>query len=136
MSNNLKHISPQVAQIGEKIRKQTSIPETETFGSVMAVLMIISIILTVIRIIQECNKTKLSNNITAHDKYELYGAEMRYFAMKRGWFTKMRLKRLIKQQMSKEQFEKYGLSLLAAMLDTGEKLKDEEVISLVEAANV
>lgn len=122
-------------RIGEKVRKQTNIPQEEMFGSVIAILMIISIILTAVRVIQECNKTKLVN-CASKDKYELCGAEMKHFSMKRGWFTKMRLKRIIKQQMSKEQFEKYGLSLLGAILDTGETIKDDEVITLVEAANV
>jgi len=38
--------------------------------------------------------------------------------------------------MSKEQYVKYGLPLLNAILDTGEYLKDDEVTTLVEAANV
>ena len=38
--------------------------------------------------------------------------------------------------MSKEQYQKYGSILLETMLDTGENLRDDEVITLVEAANV
>ena len=122
--------------VAEKIRKLSNIPEEETFGSVIAILMIISITLTLIRVLQECNKNKLSQNYTAKDKYNLYGSEIRSYSMKRGWFTKMRLKKLIRQKMSKDQYSKYGLPLLNAMLDTGENLKDDEVVTLVEAANV
>ena len=122
--------------VAEKIRKLSNIPEEETFGSVIAILMIISITLTLIRVLQECNKNKLSQNYTAQDKYNLYGSEIRSYSMKRGWFTKMRLKKLIRQKMSKDQYCKYGLPLLNAMLDTGENLKDDEVVTLVEAANV
>jgi hypothetical protein len=122
--------------LAEKIRKLSNIPEEETFGSVIAILMIISITLTLIRVLQECNKNKLSQNYTAQDKYNLYGSEIRSYSMKRGWFTKMRLKKLIRQKMSKDQYSKYGLPLLNAMLDTGENLKDDEVVTLVEAANV
>jgi hypothetical protein len=122
--------------VAEKIRKLSNIPEEETFGSVIAILMIISITLTLIRVLQECNKNKLSQNYTAQDKYNLYGSEIRSYSMKRGWFTKMRLKKLIRQKMSKDQYSKYGLPLLNAMLDTGENLKDDEVVTLVEAANV
>lgn len=122
--------------IAEKVRKLSNIPEEETFGSVIAILMIISITLTVIRVIQECNKNKLPDNSTAQQAYNLYGAEIRSYSIKRGWFTKMRLKKLIRQKMSKEQYVKYGFTLLNALLDTGENLKDDEIITLVEAANV
>jgi hypothetical protein len=122
--------------IAKKILTKANVPEEETFGSVIAILMIISITLTVIRVIQECNKNKLPNNYTAEDKYNLYGAEIKSYSIKRGWFTKMRLKKLIRQKMSKEQYAKYGFPLLSAFLDTGENLKEDEIITLVEAANV
>lgn len=129
-------MNDELNNIAEKIRKESGIPKEENFGSVMAILMIISIALTLIRILQECNKNKLNTDCTAKDKYELYGAEMRSYSIKRGWFTKLRIKKLIRQKMSKEQYIKYGLPLLNAILDTGEYLKDDEVITLVEAANV
>lgn len=122
--------------IADRIRKLANIPEEETFGSVIAIVMIISITLTLIRVLQECNKNKLNNHSTFQDKYNLYGKEIRLYSTRRGWFTKLRIKRIIKQNMSKEQYSKYGLSLLNAVLDTGENLKDEEIITLVESANV
>jgi len=129
-------MNEKIKNIAEKIRQLSNIPEEENFGSVMAILMIISITLTLIRIIQECNKNKLNTNCTAQDKCNLYGAEIRSYSIKRGWFTKLRIKKLIRQKMSKEQYVKYGLPLLNAILDTGEYLKDDEVTTLVEAANV
>jgi len=129
-------MNEKIKNIAEKIRQLSNIPEEENFGSVMAILMIISITLTLIRIIQECNKNKLNTNCTAQDKCNLYGAEIRSYSIKRGWFTKLRIKKLIRQKMSKEQYVKYGLPLLNAILDTGEYLKDGEVTTLVEAANV
>jgi len=42
----------------------------------------------------------------------------------------------LRRELSKEQYAKYGMQLLNAMLDTGADLKDDEVITLVEAANV
>lgn len=129
MNNKLKNI-------GEKVRVLSSIPENENFGSVIAVLMIISIILTLVRVLQECNKSKLSILSTSQDKYSLYGTEIKSYSIKKGWFTKLRIKRLIKLKMSKEQYAKYGIPLLSAILDTGENLNDDEVVTLVEAANV
>lgn len=129
MNDNLKNIA-------EKIRRAANIPEEETFGSIMAILMIISITLTLIRILQECNKNKMKNLLNQQDKYVLYASEIRSHSLKQGWFTKLRIKRLIKKQMSKEQYEKYGIPLLSALLNTGKNLKDDEIITLVEAANV
>ena len=122
--------------IAEKVRKLSKIPEEETFGSVIAILMIISISLTLVRVLQECNKNKLNSNSEKKEKYGLYGAELKGFAMKRGWFTKLRIKKILRQNMSSEQYNKYGLSLLNSLLDVGENLKDDEIITLVENANV
>jgi competence protein ComGC len=129
MNENLK-------KIAEKIRKEANIPEEENFGSIIAILMIISITLTLIRILQECNKNKNLNDFSAEDKYKLYGSEIKSYSLKRGWFTKFRIKKVIRKQMSKEQYQKYGSILLKTILDTGENLKDEEIITLVEAINV
>lgn len=129
-------MNDKLKNIGEKVRALSNIPEEENFGSVIAVLMVISIILTLVRVLQECNKSKLSSASTAQDKYSLYGSEIKSYSVKKGWFTKLRIKRLIRSKMSKEQYSKYGMSLLGAILDSGENLKDDEVVTLVEAANV
>jgi hypothetical protein len=121
--------------VAERVRKLSNIPEEEKFGSVIAILMVISIILTLVRVLQECNKNKLDSNSTQQDKYSLYGAEMKSYSIKRGWFTKLRIKRVIKKNMSKDQYSKYGQSLLDAILDTGKNLQDDEVVGLVESAN-
>lgn len=122
--------------IATKVLKKANISEDENFGSVIAILMIISVILTLIRILQECNKNKLSGNYTAQDKRELYASEIKHYSIKRGWFTKMRIKKLLKRELNKEQYEKYSLPLIAAILDVGEDLNNEEVSCLLEAANV
>ena len=129
-------MNEKLKNIAEKVRQIAKIPEDENFGSVIAVLMIISIILTLVRVLQECNKNKLSQESTSQDKYNLYGAEMREYSMRRGWFTKMRIKKILRQKMNREQYNKYSLPLLEALLSTGENLTDDEVVTLVENANV
>lgn len=129
-------MNEKLKSIAEKVRKLAKIPEDENFGSVIAILMIISIMLTLIRVLQECNKNKLSTESTAQDKYNLYGAEIKNYSMRRGWFTKMRIKKILRQKMSREQYNKYSLHLLEALLNTGENLTDDEVMTLVENANV
>lgn len=122
--------------IGKKVLSQANIPEDQKFGSVIAILMIISIILTLMRVLQECNKNKLSLDSSQYDKYNLYGQEIRNYSLRKGWFIKMRIKKVMRKQLSKEDYTKYSSDLLSAILNTGENLKDDEVITLVEAANV
>jgi hypothetical protein len=121
--------------IASNILKKAGVPQTEEYGSIIAVLMVISIILTVIRVIQECNKDKISNLSNANDRFALYGTDIRNFSKKRGWFTKMRIKKVIRKELDREQYKQYGDKLLYAILDEGENLTDDNVITLVEAAN-
>jgi hypothetical protein len=48
----------------------------------------------------------------------------------------MRIKKLLRKELNKKQYEKYSIPLIAAILDTGENLDNEEVSCLLEAANV
>jgi hypothetical protein len=48
----------------------------------------------------------------------------------------MRIKKILRREMKKEDYDKYSLSVLNALLETGELLTDDEVSTLVEAANV
>jgi hypothetical protein len=98
--------------------------------------MIISIVLTLVRVLQECNKNKLSKDCAAQDKYNLYGSNIKEYSLRRGWFTKMRIKKVLRRELSKEDYQKYSFELLNAILDTGEKVTEDEIITLVENANV
>lgn len=132
MANNEK-----IKAIAIKVLEQSTVPKQDTYGfAVVTVLMIISIMLTCIRILQECNKNKLNCQSTTKDKYATYGEQLHTFSGNRGWFTKMRIKKILRREMTKEDYEKYSLSLLNALLNTGELLTDDEIITLVEASNV
>lgn len=123
--------------IAIKILEKSNVPKDDVYGfAVVTILMIISIVLTCVRILQECNKNKLSSQSTAQDKYALYGEQLKTFSERRGWFTKMRIKKILRREMKKEDYEKYSLAILNALLETGEVLTDDDVITLVEAANV
>jgi len=127
---------PKLKHIASKVLKTANIPEDQKFGSVIAILMMISIILTLIRVLQECNKNKLAENCTAQDKYGLYGTEIKNYSMRRGWFTKMRIKKILRRELTKEDYNRYSFELLNAILDSGSNVTDDEVITLVENANV
>jgi len=131
------HQSEKLKDIAVKILNKSQVPTDGNHGfAIITILMIISVILTCIRILQECNKSKLVGMSTQQDKYNLYGEQIKYFSSNRGWFTKMRIKKILRQEMSREDYAKYGLSILTALLDTGEVLTEEEIITLAEAANV
>lgn len=132
MITNNEDIKP----IAKKVLADAKIPEDQMFGSVIAVLMVISIILTLIRVIQECNNSKLSAASSQQDKYQLYGSEMRSYSYNRGWFTKMRIKKALRKNLSREEYKQYSGVLCNSILNTGEVLTDDEVITLVEASNV
>ena len=127
--------SQKLKAIAEKVLSKAKLDKSENFGSIIAILMVISIILTVVRVLQECNKNKTSE-LCKEDKYAIYGQEMRLFSSRRGWFTKMRIKKVIRKELNREDYIKYSIPLVEAILDTGESLTDDEVITLVEAANV
>jgi hypothetical protein len=48
----------------------------------------------------------------------------------------MRIKKILRREMNKEDYNKYSLSILDALLETGEILTDDEIQTLVENANV
>lgn len=127
---------PKLNAIASKVLNKANIPEDQKFGSVIAILMVISIILTLVRVLQECNKTKLSDNCSAQDKYALYGAEMKDYSIRRGWFTKMRIKKVLRKELTREDYNQYSFQLLSAILDSGANVTDDEIVTLVENANV
>lgn len=123
--------------IAIKILEKSTVPKDEVYGfAIVTILMIISIVLTCVRILQECNKNKLSANSTAQDKYTMYGEQLHTFSERRGWFTKMRIKKILRREMNREDYEKYSLTILNALLETGEVLTEDEIQTLVENANV
>lgn len=109
-------------------------PKEGEYTFVITVLMIISIILTCIRIIQECNKSKTDTfGCEAKNAYD--AGQLRSILTKRSWFSKMKLKKIIRQELGKDLNKEYGSQVLESLLSTGDELKDEELYSLVEATN-
>lgn len=133
MKDNRKQLENIASKIISKMPSKSK--SNENFGFVITVLMIISIILTLVRVIQECNKSKVTT-FSQTEKYQFFGEQTKSLSIKRSWFTKMTIKKIIRKQISKEDYRTYGYDLMNSILDTGETLKDDEIITLVEAANV
>lgn len=110
-------------------------PEDKEFGCVILILMIISIVFTLIRIIQECNKSKIKL-FSQENKCAYFKSEIENLSLKKSWFTKRMIKKTIRKEMKKEDYDKYGVSLMNAILKTGINITDDESITLVEATNV
>ena len=130
-----KQESEKLRSIAQKVINNAGFTNDGNFGSVIIILTIISIILTTIRVLQECNKNKLLG-MSKEEKYAKYGSDIKEFSSKRGWITRMRIKKIIRKEFKKEDYEKYGLKLTEAILNIGETLTDDEIKTLVEAANV
>lgn len=127
--------SDKLKKIALKVVNNAGLNGDEKFGSVIIILTLISIILSAIRVLQECNKNKLHGE-SSETKYKTYAEQIREYSNRRGWFTRMRIKKIIRREFNKEDYEKYSLRLTEAMMNIGETLTDEEIKTLVEAANV
>lgn len=129
-NNDLKNIAL-------KVLNKTFLPKNENYSfDPLTILMIISVILTCVRILQECNKNKLPKDCSSSDKYNIYGSQLKEYSVRRGWFTKMRIKKILRREMKPDDYNKYSLSIVNSLLEHGETLTDEDIKTLVEAANV
>ena len=123
-----------VKNIAQKVIDQVP-QDPEKFGFVITILMVVSIILTMIRIIQECNKSKLFG-FNDKERVHFFKEQIKTLSIKKSWFTRMTIKKAIRKQLPRELYKAYGMDLMNAILNTGEKLTEEEIQSLVEASNV
>lgn len=129
--NNEQKLEKIASSIIDKIKPQ----DTDNYSFVITVLMVISIILTLIRIIQECDKTKIGQ-FSQNEKYTYFELQIKEKTIKRSWFTKMMTKKAIRKQLSKDNYKEYGVALMNAILDSGANLTEDDVKTLVEASNV
>lgn len=119
--------------IAKKIINSANVSDPEC-GSVILVLTIVSVILSLVRVIQECNK-KEASTLSSNSVFGLYQQEIKELSVRKGWFTKMRIKKLLRKELSTLDYEKYGLQLTAAIMDAGENITKEDTQTLIEAIN-
>jgi hypothetical protein len=119
MNDQLKDLSNEI--IAESLPK-------DMYGNPLIILMVIGIIVNAIRVIQECNKNnKDLKNITD---------QVQNLCNKKGWFTKMRLKKIMRQTMNKDEYKQYAHSLVNGILIKGETITEDNISVLLEASNV
>lgn len=108
--------------------------EKYSFIDPITILMLISITIGIIRIIQECRKDKL-NKLSTEDKAKFLLEEIRKTAKNPGFINKWKVKRIIKNKLSREQYGVCGESVFDALSELGEKITEEQVLSLLEYNN-
>lgn len=96
---------------------------SDNHGSIILTLMFISIILTCIRVFQECNKNKDA---------KFYTYQIKLLANKRSWLTKLRLKRILKKELNAQDYQTHKEQIVTAILDVAEKLTEEQVSKILE----
>jgi len=128
-------VDPRLENLAKKVLDKTDIPQDDNYGSVMLILMIISIIISLVRVIQECQKNKLSGADKSSQE-QLMKSEIENISIRRTWLNQLRLNRIIKNHMSKEEYNKYGHQLRNAIFDSGSELDHEDTAALVNIINV
>lgn len=121
----------QIKKIAEEIIESSDLPKD--YSSIILILGVVSIILTTIRIIQECNKNKQFSN--QEEQVKFYQNKIRELSNRRGWYTKIRIKKLLRNEMSREDYQKYSNSIVQAILNYGEKLSTDECTFLIGDEN-
>jgi hypothetical protein len=114
--------------------KHISLSEKNS-GSIILVLMIIGIILSLVRIIQECNKKKLSG-LSLNKKALIMKKSIGEICIKNNLINSFRLNRIIKNKLSPEDYKLYGAELKRAIMEAGPELTEDETITLVEESHV
>lgn len=123
--NQIMNHQTELQNIAQKVIAKSGMNTSDNHGSVILTLMFISIILTTIRVLQECNKNK---------NKDFYTQEIGSLSKKRSWFTKMRLKKIIRQQLNNEDYKKYKDNIVTAILDVAGELTEDQINMILEVA--
>lgn len=122
-------------KIAQKVLDNVKQPDTDDHGiDPITIILVISVILTLIRVVQECRKQRnLLKNQT--EAALLLKRDIQDIIIKDSWFNRRRLKKIIKNTLSSDQYGVYGTALQNSIMETGVNLTDEEVYTLMEASN-
>lgn len=131
----IMNVDPRLEAIALKVMDKMELSsKSDKYGNIIVVIMIIGIILSLVRIIQECNKGFTVFNNEQKTKY--MHEQIKTICISRNFLNNWRLKRIIKNKLNSEDYKQYGDKLRKAILDTGVDITEEESCALVEAANV
>lgn len=121
-------------KIGKKVL--TKLPKNDDNHGIdpLTIIIVIGVLLSLIRVVQECKKkrTLLKDK---HDQATLLKKDIQDIILKDSWLNNLRLKRIIKQNITKDQYKIYGKDLQHSIMETGVNLTEDEVYTLMETAN-
>lgn len=122
-------------KIAKKVISNMRLSKDTDYGiDPITIIIVIGVILSLIRVIQECRKNrKLLKNKT--EAAILMKKDIQELVLKDSWLNRLRLQKILKQNLSKDQYKYYGKSLQNSIMETGINLTEDEVCSLMEASN-
>jgi cell division protein FtsL len=125
----------EVEKIAKKVIKNMKLDKNKDYGiDPITIILVIGIILSLIRVIQECR----ANRKLIKDKLKLAHTmqqDIENLVLKNSWLNRLKLKRIIKQNISKEQYKAYGHALQNSIMETGINLTEDEVCALMNEVN-
>lgn len=125
-----------VEKIAKKVLDNMKVEDNPKYGFVdpITIILIISVILTLIRVIQECRKNRnlIKDN---YAKGVLLQKDIQEIVLKDSWLNRVRLQRILKKNLSKDQYAAYGKDLQRSLMEVGINLTEDESCALMEAAN-
>lgn len=130
-----KYMNIELEKIANKVIKKINLPPQDQYQSVILVVMVISVILSLIRVMQECENKKLKLLLNKKDQAQVVQQSVKNICIKRNLLNQWRLKKIIKQKLSPEDYKNLGDQLKKAIMDVGVDLTDDESLTLMEAAN-
>lgn len=129
-------VDPQLEAIAMKVMDKMDLSSRkDKDGNIIVVIMIIGVILSLVRIIQECNNKRFGL-LNREQKVKKMHEQIRSVSISRSLLNKWRLRKIIKEKLNPEDYKEYGAKLRDAILDTGVDLTEDESYTLMEAANV
>jgi hypothetical protein len=118
--------------IAQKILRK--LPKENYGVDPITIIIVIGVMLSLIRVIQECRKKRhlLKDK---NDMAFLLKKDIQEIVLTDSWLNNLRLKKTIKQHLTKEQYKVYGKELQQSIMEVGVNLRDDEVLILMEATN-
>ena len=126
----MKEYPDRINEIASEVIQDIDPKESERYG-IVTIIMIISITLTFIRIMQECEKNKTSN-MNEDEKRQFVLGRIKTLSERKGWYTRMRIKKVLRQNLGKEVYRQYRDTMSNNILNIGSNLCEEDLKLLME----
>ena len=126
----MKEYPDRINEIASEVIQDIDPKESEKYG-IVTIIMIISITLTFIRIMQECEKNKTSN-MNEDEKRQFVLGRIKTLSERKGWYTRMRIKKVLRQNLGKEVYKQYRDTMSNNILNIGSNLCEEDLKLLME----